>query len=314
MCCRRKLILAGALASLAAANIATAATTPAAYPPLRTSAVAPWWMGQPIIASLGSVRAEVPSNRAEFSASFEVLKSDVGEATRLAAAKVKAVAAAFAAFGPDKARISTTFSMRPIYDQYRDKQGNLLENRRPDKIETYAVTANVQIEVRDMRLLERAYATVLAAHPSSSGAVNFRLEPDNAAKTELFQAAIADAARRARLAVEATGAHLGAVKLIDPTGRACESDVLVAGAPAGGYDDLEPEAVSLRAAGIQPRPPVDIPNAPPSPAIALEKPARLDGPLIEAGQTLRPEDMQLPLQPPLQWLEKKACVVYALGG
>lgn len=299
-------VILGAIASLGATPAATAAPAAStAYQPLRTSAVAPWWMGQPIIAALGSVRAEVPSNRAEFSASFEVLKPDVGEATRMAAGKVKALGAALGALGADKARVVTTFSMRPIYDQYRNKQGNLLENSRPDKIETYAVTANVQIEVRDMRLLERIYATVLAAHPSSAGAVNFKLEPDNATKTELFQAAVANAARRAKLAVEATGTRLGAVKLIDPSGRACETDVLVAGATSSGYDDLEPEMVSLQSATIQPRPPVDVPLAPP-PALTL------DVPPVRAGPTLRPEDMQLPLQPPLQWLEKKACVVYAL--
>ena len=35
---------------------------------------APWWMREPIIASTGQVRTEVPANRASFSASFQAVE------------------------------------------------------------------------------------------------------------------------------------------------------------------------------------------------------------------------------------------------
>ena len=39
---------------------------------------APWWMREPIIASLGEVRAEVPANRARLSVSFESVGANGG--------------------------------------------------------------------------------------------------------------------------------------------------------------------------------------------------------------------------------------------
>ncbi|MGC8001088.1 SIMPL domain-containing protein, partial [Salmonella enterica] len=80
---------------------------------------------------------------------------------------------------------------------------NILENQRADKIERYEVSASVRIEVRDTAVLEQVYATVLAAKPTSTGQVSFRLEPTNATKTWLAAEAGKDAARRARQATEA---------------------------------------------------------------------------------------------------------------
>lgn len=265
---------------------------------------APWWMDQPVIASTGYVQSEVRANRARIAGSFQVVAKTAPEATRAAADKVRALGQSLAAFGPDRARVETTFSMRPIYEQYRDREGNLIPNQRADRIDSYEVNANVAIEVRDVALAERVYATLLAARPTSTEPVYFTLEPDNATRTELYNLAVADAARRARASADATGARLGPVKLIDPTGRACGVDVLITGAPPqyGGGVFAESVTVTGRVAGMLPPPP-----PPPPPPVMAPAPR---GP---GGEQLRPEDMQLPLQPPLSKLEAQVCVVYALG-
>jgi uncharacterized protein YggE len=284
-----------AAAQTAGPTVALAPAQPRLYDP------SPWWMREPVIASMGHVRAEVASNRATFSATFQAVEKTAPEATRVAADKVRALGQALAAYGPEAVRVETTFSMRPLYDQYRDAQGRLIDNQRADQVERYEVNARVSVEVRDVARIERVYATVLAARPTSTGSVNFRLEPDNAVRTEMFGLAVADAARRARLAVEGAGARLGAVKLIDPTARACQTDVLVAGAPRSdpaGDTAMQEVRVDMakREYGAPP---------PAPPALAIPAPP--------GGQPLRPEDMQLPLQPPLQDLTASACVVYALG-
>ncbi len=117
----------------------------------------------------------------------------------------------------------------------------------------------------------------------------------------MFRRAVEDAARRAALATQATGSRLGAVRLIDPTGRACEADVLVAGAP--------------RSPG---QPGVLVQSVPP-PAEALQE--NLDvqsvvvtGSRARPGEQPTPEDLRVPLQPPLFRLSARACVVYSLGG
>lgn len=290
------ILLATALPATAFAQTA-AVITPSRF------AQAPWWMDQPIIASTGYVKADILANRASFSASFQVVSKTAPEATRAAADKVKELGRALAAYDPSKVTVQTTFSMRPIYDQYRNREGNLVENQRADQIDAYEVNANVSVEVRDVALAERVYATVLAARPTSTQPVYFSLQPDSDVNTALYGRAIADAARRAKLSVEATGARLGAVKLIDPTGRACETDVLVAGAgrardsitadDIGAFPDRNvAEAISRMA-----------PPAPPPPPPAAPR-----------GGEINPADMQLPLQPPLQAITAKACVVYSLAG
>lgn len=280
---------------------------------------APWWMREPIIASQGSVFAEVPPNRVRLSASFEVVAPTAPEATRQVAEKVRGLNQALSAHGADRVRLQTAFSTRPLYAQYKDKQGNLLENQREDKIDRYAVTASVSVQVRDMKLVERVYASLIAAKPTGVQPAYFSLEPDNALNAAMAKAAVADAAARARAAAADTGARLGAVKLIDPTSRACSTDVLIAGAPrsyGGGYgNDVSevvvtaerrqqamqntPVAISAFTASIpSPAPPQPPPPPPPGSAEAIE---------IDAAA------LQISLQPPPQRVNAQACVIYALG-
>jgi uncharacterized protein YggE len=253
---------------------------------------APWWTGQPVMASSGYVETEVAANRASFSANFQSVAKTAPEATKAAADQVRALSKTLGALGADRARVETSLSMQPLYEQYRDKEGNLQTNVRADKIERYQVNANLSIEVRDLRLLEQVYAAVLAARPNGTGAVGFGLKPDNETKTQMFKLAVIDAARRAKLSAEATGATLGRIKLIDPTGRACETDVLLAGAPRGSDPGYA----------------YDVP-APPEPMMARSAPMQDMALEVEIAF----KDMMLSLQPPLQTLSARACVVYALG-
>ena len=275
---------------------------------------APWWMREPVIASIGYVRVELPSNRANFSASFQVVDRSAADATGKAADKVRELAAALQTIGAEKVRIVTTFNTQPLYEQYRDKDGNKIDNQRADKIERYQVSAEVSIEVRDTELLEQAYATVIAAKPTSTTPVYFRLDPENDTKTALYSQAVKDAARRAHLAADDAGAKIGGVKLIDPTGRACQTDVL-AGWPSYGQGLPQPRTVDrktvqevvvtgsgmARGEVSSPSPMsavMDVAAAPPPPGAELTSEALA---------------MKLPIQPPLQEMTAQACVVYGLS-
>lgn len=290
-----------AVATLALLLAAGSAAAQTAGPPPRAYDPAPWWMDKPIIASTGQVWTEVTANRANLSATYEAVDRDAAQAQRAAADKVRALGEALAAYGADQVRVETTFNIQPLYDQYRDRQGEVNENQRADKIERYQVIANVAVEVRDVRLTERVYATLMAAKPSSTRPVTFRLEPENETRTQMSKLAVADARRRALLATEAAGADLGAVRLIDPTGRACETDVLVAGAGRsyGG---------SVGAYRVAPPPP----PPPPMAAPALEN-VVVTAQRRAAELGLNPDAIRLPLNPPLQRLESSACVVFSLG-
>lgn len=260
---------------------------------------APWWMRDPVIASTGYVRVELPANRAQFSASFQTVDRSVAEASRLAANQIRALSQTLAAYGIENVRVETTLSTQPLYDQYRDENGVLRDNMRADRIERYQAEATIQVQVRDVAVLERVYATVVASQPASIGQVYFQLEPDNVAKTNLAAAAMRDARTRAENAARNAGANLGSVRVIDPTGRACQTDVLAGwpsyGGGGGQATTVDSEIVmsGSRMMAMAPPPPPPAPGQAPSEA------------QIEAAR--------LALQPPLQVLTDQACVVYGLN-
>ena len=266
---------------------------------------APWWMRDPVIASIGYVRVELQANRAGFSATFQVVDRSVAEASRKAADQVRALSQTLAAYGVDTVRVETSLTTQPLYDQYRDENGILRDNTRADRIERYQAQATVSLNVRDTALLERIYATVVASQPNSIGQVYFSLEPDNVAKSNLAAAAMRDARARAEAATQGAGATLGSVRVIDPTGRACQTDVL-AGWPSYGSGASQATTISedVVVTGSRMSRSAMAPPPPPPP------PAPMGGAAPSEAQI---EAARLALQPPLQVLTDQACVVYGLN-
>ena len=265
---------------------------------------APWWMRDAVIASIGNVRVEIQANRAGFSANFQSIERSAAEASRKAADQVRALSRSLAAYGVDKVRVETRLTTRPLYEQYRDEAGTLRDNVRPDKINRYQTEASVSLTIRDVAVLERVYATVVATQPTSISPVYFNLEPENVWKSNLAAEAMKDARNRALAAASNAGATLGGVKVIDPTGRACQTDVL-AGWPSygsgGGQATTVNEDVVVTGSRMERSPVMSAPAPPPPPAPG-------QAPSEEAIEAAR-----LALQPPLQTLTDTACVVYGLN-
>lgn len=255
---------------------------------------APWWMREPVIASMGMVQTELPANRAQLGARFGAVAKTAAEASSAASKKVRELDESLRAIGSDKMRLTTTFNTRPLYEQYRQKDGALVDNERADKIDSYEVTARLAVSVRDVAVLERAYRLIIAAKPTAVDPIGFSLEPENTTKTWLQTEAVKDAARRARQAVEAAGGRLGTAKVIDPSGGVCETQVL-AGWPSYGSSTLPTDVQSPTFA-----------SPPPSPApVAF---ARSGAPTLEQ----QADAVQVTLQPPIEKLSDKSCVIYGL--
>lgn len=275
-----------ALAVAAAPALTMAQPNPSAPPRYLP---APWWMDQSVIPSMGHVRIELQANRAEFRADFRVVDDAAQAATQKASAKIRDLTKTLSALGAQKAAVTTTVQVRPIFSQYRDKDGRMIANERSDKIDAYEATATVSVEVQDISVLEKAYGAVMTAGPTDTQPVTFTLEASNEQKSQLFLDAVSDAARRAKAAAQAAGGRLGPVKLIDPSSRACEADALIVGAQRD-YDNAGAYLAEMAAPPppVQPRPPV---------AVAGEAETAI----------------QLVLQPPMRSMEEAVCVVYALG-
>ncbi len=296
---RRSLAFALLLASVATPVLAQTppATIGDRYIP------APWWMRDPVIASVGQVRVEIPANRASVTASFQSVDRSVTEASRAAAEQVRALSRALSAYGADKVRVETSVTTQPLYDQYRDENGVMRDNTRADRVARYQADASVNVTVRDVRLIERVYAAIVASRPTSIGQVNFNLDPDNSWKANLQAEAMKDARRRAEAAATNAGATLGRVKIIDPSGRVCQTDVL-AGWPsyaAGGGQETTVDDIVVTGSRSEARMEYAAPPAPPPPPG--------DGAPSEA----QIEAARLALQPPLQVMTDSACVIYGLN-
>ncbi len=280
-----------------------AAATPSA--PANNSAYdrAPWWMKESVITQTGFVFTEVPANRASFSATFLSVDDTAEKAQAKAIAQTKALNQTLAKLGKDAVRVSTSFSMRALYEQYRDKNGNRVEDQRGDKINGYQVSLNLAIEVRDMSVLEKAYALVLAAAPTQTDSINFSLQPSNETNTWLYNQAIKDARKRAQDAADSAGGRLGGIKVIDPTGRACETDIL-ARSPDYAYDGTQANEVNY-----------DNQSARAAPMMALAAPPPPPAPAPGTAEYLEAKALANPFiqTPPLQRLEAKACVVYGVN-
>ena len=307
------LITATALPAVALPAAAAAQTPPATigdrYVP------APWWMRDPVIASVGHVRTEIPANRATFGASFQSIDRSAADASRKAADQIRALSQTLAAYGVDAVSVETAITTRPIYDQYRDENGVLRDNVRADRIARYEADASVSVTVRDVSVLERVYATVIAAEPVSTSRVSFYLQPENLTLTLMQAEAVKDAARRARDAATNAGATLGSVRVIDPTGRACETDVL-AGWPSyvsGAEQATTVDEMVVTGSRIR-----SVSTVSPTPLVQV---SRED--LLTSGQSTVVDNLadmeaqieaaRLALQPPLRELTDSACVVYALN-
>jgi hypothetical protein len=224
---------------------------------------------------------------------------------------------AASAYGPDVVRVETTLTTRPLYEQYRDGDGVLQDNVRADRVQRYQVEAVISVTVRDVSVLERVYGAVVAARPTSIGRVAFRLEPDNGTTAWLADQAVGDAARRADRAATSAGARRGGVRVIDPSGRTCQTDVL-AGWPSYGSGAPAPTTVQVTGSRVR-----RDPAGAPTPLIEVQREELLDagsGTVVDylatvpaMSNSLVPEDStSLTLQPPMQWLSAQACVVYAL--
>ncbi|MBU4239076.1 MAG: SIMPL domain-containing protein [Alphaproteobacteria bacterium] len=267
---------------------------------------APWWMRDPVIASVGQVRVELQANRAFVSASFQSVDRSVAEASRAAADQVRALSQALSAYGADKVRVETSVTTRPLYDQYRDENGVMRDNTRADRVARYQADASVNVTVRDVSLIERVYATIVASRPTSIGQVNFQLDPENSWKANLQAEAMKDARRRAEAAATNAGATLGRVKIIDPSGRVCQTDVL-AGWPAyaaGGGQETTVDEMMVTGSRV---------NAPPPPRLAVRVPAPVAEMAGGAPSEAQIEAARLALQPPLQVMTDSACVIYGLN-
>ncbi|ESQ79749.1 SIMPL domain-containing protein [Asticcacaulis sp. YBE204] len=292
-----------AVLTMALGLMAGAATAQTADP--RFDA-APWWATSPVLPQIGYAEREVEANRATFTATFRGVGKTAADAQNLAIAQATPLMTSLRKQGVGVVRITTGFDMQALYQQYK-VDGEMVDNERGDKIRGYEANLSIEVEVRDLSVLERVYALALAASPTQVSRLNFRLEADNAVKTTLLSEAGRDALERAQGAAQALGVEVGAVRMIDPTGRACQGSLLGRQKPEAEYVPGASEVVVTGArAGYR-----GVMDS----AVAEDVGAFPDASVAEsrvAGLEMKADTNVFLQTPPLYRITTQTCVVYGL--
>ncbi len=176
--------------------------------------VRPYWWDQPVVEALGRAQVEVEPNRAAFEVTFVETDRNSDEAMALAVARAKVAYDAIEAVAGDVAIVTTSVSVDPYYEQYRDDDRNLVENRRADKVAGYEASAQMSVVVSDITLAGRARAAALALGPQRSERLRVYLEETVEMQREAMKVAALDARARAEAMVAASGGGLGDMMVI----------------------------------------------------------------------------------------------------
>ena len=174
----------------------------------------PYWTETPVIEVLGRAQVELPPNRASFSVSFVETDRDAKRAMQNTVERAKLAYEAIKIIAGQDAIVTTSVDVSPYYEQYRDRDGDRVENRRPDKVKGYEGRASISVTVRDVTKAGEARAAALALGPEDAGRMRLFLERTAETNRKAYAAAVADAAARAEASAAASNSRLGRLLVV----------------------------------------------------------------------------------------------------
>jgi uncharacterized protein YggE len=288
-------------AGVAAAVIALAMQAPVASAQETDTFVRPYWWDKPVVEGLGRARVEVAPNRARFELSFIETDGKSEDAMKKAVARSKIAYDALKKVAGDKSRITTSVNVEAYYKQYRDKEGNLQTNYRPDQVDGYQARVSMTVVLTDPALAGRARAAALALGPQDVNPISIYLEETPDLQRRALDEAAKDARARALLAAGATGGRLGDLLVVQEGSESCMGNWssgqvarVISGDGYGGYPS---------AAYAPPPPP------PPPPPVAIGQVGRQTITITEMDLAA----LDLPSDASPQTIEASVCAIYTLA-
>lgn len=242
-----------------AAATAAAVLAPSAVAQDADTFVRPYWWDRPVVEGMGRSLVEVAPNRARFDLAFVETAGKSDEAMKKAVARSKIAYDALKKVAGDKSRITTSVNVEAYYKQYRDKDGNMQTNYRPDQVDGYQARVTMFVVLTDPSLAGRARAAALALGPQDVNPINIYLEQTPDLQRRALDEASKDARARAQLAASAAGGRLGDLLVVQEGNDSCmgnwsSSQVARTVDGGGGYGGYP---------AAPPPPPPPPPSAPP---------------------------------------------------
>lgn len=256
----------------------------------------PYWTERPVIEALGRAKVEFPPNRAQFSVSFSETDRDAKVAMQSAVERARGAYEAIKAVSGDKSEVTTSVMVDPYYEQYRDRDGDRIENRRADKVKGYEANVSVRVMVHDVELAGATRAAALALGPEEANPMRVYLDQSADILREAYEAAVADAAARAKLSAAAAGASLGDLMVIQEGSGPC------LGRWTGGTGRVAANLARPAALG----------NRLESVSVTSSKRETADvaGFVVTQSEL---DALNLPSDRPKQTVEAQVCLIYAVG-
>jgi uncharacterized protein YggE len=208
----------------------TAACTAAAFLPAFAQAApdfqdqaftTPYWTRVPVIEVLGRADMQVAPNRATFSVTYLETDKDSKKAMQLAVERGRlAYDTIKKAAGKDSV-ITSSVNVTALYEQYKDKDGNKIDNERSDKIRAYEARVSLSVTVQDVSKAGTARAGALALGPENSSGLSTYLERTTEMNRDAYEAAVKDGAARAKATAAASGGKLGRLMVVQEGSGPC---------------------------------------------------------------------------------------------
>jgi uncharacterized protein len=183
--------------------------------------VTPYWTRTPMIEAIGRAELEVAPNRAAFTVTYLETEKDSKDAMTRAVERARLAYDTIKKTAGETARVQSSVSVQPYFEQYRDGDGNVTENTRADKIKGYQARASMSVTVEDVALAGKARAAALALGPEDSSPLNIYLQQTAEMTRAAYEAAVADGAARAKATASASGTTLGRLMTAQEGGGPC---------------------------------------------------------------------------------------------
>ncbi len=181
----------------------------------------PYWTRVPVIEVIGRADMQVAPNRASFSVTYLETDKDSKKAMQLAVERGRlAYDTIKKAAGTDSV-IQSSVNVTALYEQYKDKDGNRIDNERSDKIRAYEARVTLSVMVVDVSKAGTARAGALALGPENSSGLSTYLERTTDMNRAAYETAVKDGAARAAATASASGGRLGKLMVVQEGGGPC---------------------------------------------------------------------------------------------
>ncbi len=256
----------------------------------------PYWTRMPVIEVLGRANMEVAPNRATFSVTYLETDRDAKQAMQLAVARGRLAYDTIRAAAGESAVIQSSVNVTALYEQYRDKDGNRIDNERSDRIRAYEARVSLSVVVEEVTRAGTARAGALALGPENSTGLSTYLERTTEMNRAAYGAAVKDGAARAQITAEASGSRLGRLLVVQEGSGPC----------LGQWSSMAGSDYDY----YRSPPPAMAPPPPPPPVAALAS-GMIDGRKVTVTQA-DIDALNLPSDEKSQQISSSVCMIYEI--